>query len=457
MKKFLIIVFIFLGVLLISHASYLVLKPLLTPSFSFNPSQKIILNGVIDSLPMPKQPHRLQFDFKTKQFGILNCSWYGLYPRRATPGTHWEVQAKIQPWRAVRVTTDFDYRKYLLVHGYSGSCSIENSWHTRYLGFDFWNDPLDSVRSDLRDLLIPEIENLSYQKVMLALILGDRSQITQDDWSILRNTGTNHLVAIAGLHIGLMSLVGLWICWNLLIISKRLCEVSIVPNISLGVSWLVALIYSALAGFLIPTQRALVMISVFIFSRLFGYKFNPYFSLGLAAVLIIFLNPFSVFDAGTWLSFIAVFFLIYGYQQYRPENVFLKLFYPQWVISIGLLPISVYWFSQFSLVSCLINFLVIPYVFFLVLPLLFFSLPFLFLPNFFQGLIQEIFKLDNFLIKFLWDFLSWGSGLAYSHIDLKSPSVFSVMISSLGAMILLTPSWRWWRLLGVVLMLVIFI
>ena len=461
MKIILFIVLFILG----ANAVYLVLYPLITPSFE---SGIKLISGRVNSLPVFKEHHRLQFDFKTN-LGILNCNWYGLYPSNLSPGSRLELTAHIKPWREVRVSNNFDYRWYLLTHGYSGSCSIENkkfkyldesneSNESFEMGF-FKNNLLDYWRSELRLKIWHEIKRMPYQGIMMALILGDKSGLSQDDWTVFRNTGTSHLVAISGLHIGLMAMVGFWLAWIILTMSKRLCELSIIPNLALGFSWCVALLYSGMAGFSVPTERSLIMISVFIFSKFFGYRLNSYVGLCFAAVLIILINPWSVFYAGTWLSFMAVFFLIYGYQQYKPEGFFRKLFYPQWIVFIGLLPLSIYWFSQFSTLAFMTNCIAIPYMSFIVIPGLMLSVMFLFIPSVFfgeflaDGLAHGFFYINNFLLMLIWKLLSFYSNLPYSHIPIKTPSVLSVIAGTLGAIILLTPKWRWRRLWGFVFLL----
>jgi len=502
MKKFSTYFLYSLGVLilfaLIFNMGYLIFWPYLTSDFQKDfPDNTAIIQGKINSLPIFKPHHQIQFDFKTisPNIGVLACHWYGLYPQ-LTPGDLWVLKLKLKSWQTIQKlqnlknknlqNQDFNYASYLISHQYSGTCVVLNNFnnHKIYLKKLFYLadladlTDLNFLRSHLRNMLWHQIYNLDGRATMMALVLGDRSGITQDQWSVLRNTGTNHLIAIAGLHIALVTLIGFFLAWNFFIRSKKICELGWIPNLSLIFSWLVGFIYSAMAGFSIPTQRALIMLTVFIFGKLLGLKFNSYFSWVLAAVLIILINPWSVLDAGMWLSFTAVFFLIYGYQEYalnqrdhfsKFKKIWHELFYPQWFIFIGLMPISLYCFGQFSTIGLITNFIAIPYLFFMILPLLLFSVFLTLILNFFSNsyfsnfsnfiilITHDLFLIINFLILCLWKFLGFFSDLPYSHILIRTPPLILVILSTLGAMILLTPRLGIKRLLGLILLLSVFL
>jgi len=471
---FLILIF------LIFNSAYLIFSPYLNPDFQPKFSNNTgVIQGEINSLPLFKPHHQIQFDFKTihPSIGVLNCHWYGLAPK-LTPGDIWVLTIKPKSWQTLtkiqkfknNINPDFNYGLYLISHQYSGSCSVLSHapyslvQHAHYFNYFNYLNNLNYLRSELRDLLWTYIKNLTYHSTMMALVLGDRSGLTQEDWDVLRNTGTNHLVAIAGLHIALIVWIGFFLAWNLLRQFKLLGEWGWVPRISLIFSWLVGLIYSAMAGFSVPTQRALIMLSVYIYGQILGFRFNPYFAWSLAAVLIILINPWSLLDAGIWLSFTAVFFLIYGYQQYKPKGFWREFIYPQWFIFIGLIPISLYWFSQFSTIGFFTNFLAIPYLFFIILPLLLLSvLGVLFLLFFkfifLNFLLKQLFIFINFLIFLLWKFLKFNSNLPYSHFLIHTPHLIFVISGTLGAMILLTPRYGYGykRLIGLFLFLSVFI
>lgn len=436
--------------LLLAQGVYKVISPFefekITKITEITPT-RVLLHGWVVSLPVQKHHGAaLQFDFKT-QLGLLNCSWYGLYPYKLIPGTEWSLEAKVTPWFRVRNFPDFNDQHYLLSHGYAGICVILRSLNNQYLGVNFWVDQVDQYRAKLKTKLLKITQNMTYQRFILGLMLGERSGFSDSDWAVLRNTGTNHLFAIAGLHIGVMAWLSFWVSWCCLIISKRLCEIGWVPILSLLFSWGVIFLYSALAGFSIPTERALIMVSVFMLFKLAGYRVNPYVSWGIALWILLSFNPFVIFDATTWLSFIAVFFLIYGYRQYQPKSMLGHLCYAQWVIFIGLLPISLTWFSQVSWVAFGVNLIAVPYLSFIIMPCVFLS---------FFGF-KFIFILNNFLISLLWGFLKFASDWPYSHEVLKTPSILSVMLATLGGMILLKLDWRHWRWLGLILILPILI
>ncbi|HEV8078439.1 MAG TPA: DNA internalization-related competence protein ComEC/Rec2, partial [Marinobacter sp.] len=210
------------------------------------------------------------------------------------------------------------------------------------------------------------------QDLLQALLLGDRSEISAERWQLLRDTGTSHLIAISGLHIGLVAgfayLLGTCLGRVLALISPIRAVVS-----GAVLAIIAAIIYSALAGFSLPTQRALIMLLMVMLARLTGRRFGPaqILSAALAAVLVY--DPLALYDVGFWLSFGAVATLVLvfsGRLAALPGSRLVALWRPQWVIFIGLAVPLIIAFGQVSLISPVANMIAIPVVSLLVVPLL---------------------------------------------------------------------------------------
>ena len=129
-----------------------------------------------------------------------------------------------------------------------------------------------------------------------ALAIGDRSGISDAQWQVLTATGTNHLIAISGLHIGLVAgLVYLLMLpvWG----SLRLfmpAPVGNIPAIRLAAAGAMcaALVYALLAGFSLPTQRALVMVWVYFGMKLCDRTIVSFDVLGIALFAVLIIDPF---------------------------------------------------------------------------------------------------------------------------------------------------------------------
>lgn len=211
--------------------------------------------------------------------------------------------------------------------------------------------------------------------LLRALVLGDRTGISTQQWALFSATGTTHLMVISGLHIGFVALSAYWLVnlgsrastWFLLRCPAQ--------RAGAMAAIIAALIYAMLAGFSLPTQRALVMVTVLMSGTLLGRRIVPSYSLLLAATLILIRDPLSVTQAGFWLSFSAVAALLLAFSGYgyAPRSGWARHWAnwgkPQWVVSAGLLVPLMVWTGQVSLVSPLVNILAIPLVSLLVVPL----------------------------------------------------------------------------------------
>jgi len=203
-----------------------------------------------------------------------------------------------------------------------------------------------------------------------ALVVGDKQGISQHQWQVLRRTGTNHLMAIAGLHIGFMAGLVYFIVNFVVRWFPRIILLIPAQQVALVAAMVCAFIYSSLAGFQVPTIRACVMIATFMVAKLLRRHFISITGYCSALLIVLVLNPFSIFDPGFWLSFAAVGVILYGMLgRVHPDGLWWKWGRTQWVITIGLIPFSLLFFAQTSLIAPLANVVAIPCVGMMTVPL----------------------------------------------------------------------------------------
>ena len=264
--------------------------------------------------------------------------------------------------------------------------------------------------------------------LLLALGFGDRSQFTTQMWQILQNTGTGHLIAISGLHIGLVAtgsfILLLWLIRLLplhLFIGKvsyrnKLAKRALNPLLSLNMRYFailfslsIAFFYGYLAGFSLPTIRALIMIMLYWLARLVGIKLSLTRWFLLTLFIIVLIKPFSLITGSFWLSCYAVlviFIATWRYKQHLQSNThhaelsrslvnkvwfFLKgLVIIQLVLLIALMPLSALLFQQISVVAFAANVVAVPLMSFIIIPLTLFSLIFLPISHFISLGLSEL-------------------------------------------------------------------
>ncbi|MDX1709281.1 MAG: ComEC/Rec2 family competence protein, partial [Desulfobacterales bacterium] len=221
--------------------------------------------------------------------------------------------------------------------------------------------------------------------VLKALIVGDRSAISRPLRDAFNRAGVGHLLAISGLHIGIVASVAFFFFkWLLAYINPLLWTASTRKSAAL-MSLLPVVLYGIVAGFSPSTQRAVIMVGIFLMTFLFEREHDLINTLALAALAILMIYPPSLFSISFQLSFMAVLSIIFGLnclQRYRPDpdltiqnGVGLKLkkrlmtfFFVSLFAIGGTLPLTMFYFNQISLVGILANFLVVPLVGFIVVP-----------------------------------------------------------------------------------------
>ncbi len=321
------------------------------------------IEGVVAGLPQPRE-HGLRFPFhvsdaETGDFPQrLLLDWYGR-PPELQPGERYRLTVRLRPLPDAWQRRGFHARGYV-VNDAPYSASGESHG-------------LHALRQRLSDDIEHHLDGHPAAGVILALALGIRHGLDDHAWHVLLATGTNHLVAISGLHVGLVAGLTLWLAsrvWRWSGLSGWIAA----PRAATVIALLAALGYSALAGFSIPTQRALIMLTVALGAPLLGRHPPPGRILLLAAAAVALWDPRAVGDPGAWLSFAAVAILIYGLHG-RPTRHTQRFRWlhdwgrTQWLLTVGLLPLLIGLFGQVSWIAPLANLVAVPWTGLVVVPL----------------------------------------------------------------------------------------
>lgn len=295
--------------------------------------------------------------------GKVKLAYYG-YKLQLKAGSHWQFLVKLKrPWGFAN-PGGFLYQHYLLMQGVlAKGYVVEGAENHRLRGSRL---SMLTWRSWLKAKIA--VQGNQYKRFIQALSIGYRGNFSNADWLVLQRTGTNHLVAISGLHVGLIAGLCFFLVGLLWRSSRLLClwqPASVAAAIS---AILIAFLYSALSGFALPTQRAFAMLAIFMLGYVFRRSFIAWQSWCLALWVVLLLNPLSVLDGGFWLSFSAVAALIAA-SGVTKKGRLLEYLKPQFLVLLGVTPFTLFYFHQFSFVSPLANILTIPVVGFFVVPL----------------------------------------------------------------------------------------
>lgn len=416
--------------------------------------------GVVTSLPATNAD-TTQFQFYiehgdsgfTERLVLLN--YYG----ESVPvaGQRWALQVRLNRPRGFANPGGFDYEAWLFQQGISAKGYVRSHPGNRLLGEGAAS--LSAMRDAVRRQIISAAGDLSSIGILLALSLGDRSQMQPADWQLMSASGTNHLFVISGLHIGLIAMAVYWLVNSCL---RWLPKLSVFYPRQKSAQWcalLAALLYSLLAGFTLPTQRAFIMTAVFILGQISSRPVPVSARFLLALALVLTVNPLAALNAGFWFSFAAVAALLLclnAPRQYEQTPLHLttilrKWLLPQTVVFLALSPFLLFWVHQVSLLSPLINMIAIPLVGLLVVPLILFGVTLL---AFSSSAALLLFRLSDFLIEKLFTAMQLvTSSMQWSLLEVQVLSYPLLFCIGIGMGLMLAPVSRYMRLLVVPLLL----
>ncbi|HIJ55197.1 MAG TPA: DNA internalization-related competence protein ComEC/Rec2 [Deltaproteobacteria bacterium] len=379
---------------------YLSIQPWISPLFlpnhivHFKDASVYTIEGTVAGKPI-KEKARSRFILTAKAIsdkdkfvpvtGRISVSIYGQDPG-LSPGDTISFPSKIRSFRNFNNPGKFDYARHM---------SFRNIWGTAYTSgmrltvlhkgnTNGIRQKIENFRSRI-SLWIDNQRSDSAKGVLKALVIGDRSQIASPVRSGFYRSGVGHILAISGLHIGIVATASflffkwifthieilLWHAWT----RKAAAIASLAPVI----------LYGLLAGMSPSTQRAVIMVSLFLLSFLIEREHDTINTLSVAAFLILMVHPPSLFSASFQLSFGAVFFILFGFISFDKTPLmeqktagtsgirFLfrirSFFLASLFATLGTFPFVMYYFNQVSLIGLLANLVIIPIIGFIVVPL----------------------------------------------------------------------------------------
>ncbi len=288
-------------------------------------------------------------------------------------------------------------------------------------------------------------------RMLVALAVADRQLLLASDRITLSATGTGHLLAISGLHIGLAAVMGFYLGRLGLLFFPLGLKQRIAVALPWSGAWLAALSYAALAGFGISTQRALIMLTVTTTVMLSRRKINPALAWLVAMAVVLMIDPFAPLRAGFWFSFtaVAVLMLLFiprqGVMSWREKTIT-----AQFGISLIMAPLGLYWFQQVPLPGLLANLIAIPVVSVLIVPPILAALPLLWVPG---PLAEWLLTAAGYPAH--WLLLVLGQLAQFQPEVLRAtqaPGLMSSLLGMLGAVIVLLPRGVPGRYIGLLLM-----
>ncbi|MGX7002683.1 DNA internalization-related competence protein ComEC/Rec2 [Caballeronia sp. KNU42] len=486
-------------------------------------SRNIELTGFVRGLPMPgADGTRFLFEVESNDAALTNfprvvqLSWMATDASKRGPaavpppalwaGQRWTLVARLKRPHGNANFRGRDAEVALLARNIRATGYVSMPGVARRLPADAHGFALtiDRWRARLRERVLTALEGAAHRGIVVALATGAQDVVSDTDWALLRATGTSHLVAISGLHIGFVAGLaallsgGLWrrLRW------RRLPAPLIVSTQKAAAAGaaVFAAFYAALAGFNVPAQRSMWMLCFVALAVLSGRRPASSLVLAWALALVLIADPWAVTAAGFWLSFCAVAAILYAIasrgrqaslgfaQEYaapqadedraasepsdeagvqprrhirdrlgdmivRARVRLLAWLRPaarrigrgiassarvQYAITLGLAPLTAYWFFQIPLLGPLANAFAIPWISFLVTPTV---LAAVLLP---APLDVFAYRAAHSMLTPMFDALAHLSGPAWTLWRLPQPDGFALTAAAFGVIWALAP--RGWPL-----------
>ena len=354
---------------------------------------------------------------------LMRLAWYGGPPVKS--GERWRVAVKLKRPAGLLNPHAFDYDAWLLAQRIGATGTVKDG------------ELLSEARWAWRDGIRQRLQAVDAQGrtgVLTALVLGDGSGLSRQDWQVLQDTGTVHLLVISGQHIGLLAGV-------VYLLIAGLARYGLWPNRlpwlpwAYGLAFAAALGYGLLAGFEVPVRRACLMIGLVLLWRLRFRHLGAWWPLLLALNGVLLLDPLASLQPGFWLSFAAVAVLIFTFSgRLGPWRWWQTWTRAQWLIAIGLGPLLLMLGLPISLSGPLVNLLAVPWISLLVLPPALLGTLLLPVPYVGEGLLW----LAGGLIDGLFTGLAWMAGQVPAWVPTAIP-LWVWGLGALGAFLLLLP------------------
>jgi competence protein ComEC len=413
----------------------------------------LLLRGFIASLPDSNVDPQFVFHVVDREPGVparVRLTWYRA-PAQPQAGEQWQLMVRMKRRNGFANPGGFDYEGHLFREGIGATGYVRDDERNVRLQSISPRYAVDRVRGWIGARIAKAVGEEPMLGVLQGLAIGDTQAMSSQQWRVFSATGTTHLMAISGLHIGMIAMAAAW-CGGFIVRlrrAQRLGWTAMHGHVIAGMS--AALIYSVLAGLSVPTQRTLTMLCIYFALRWHRRTLAFGESLGLALILVLIVDPFAPLAVGAWLSFGAVVVLVMALSgRIGRDGVLANFARVQLAVTIGLVPLLLASFGNLSLVAPLANVIAVPLFTLLVVPGV--------LIGTFAAAIQPtigafVLKAPVALLNGSWPMFEWLANQSMSVWHAPQPSwpVFTALIC--GVVLLIMPAIWPVRLVGLLLCL----
>ncbi len=303
------------------------------------------------------------------------------HARNFLPGDKIRFPARLRPFKNFNNPGRYNYEFAMKLKGLSCAASVSDGRFIVPMGgghLGFPMEMLEKVRRPIRDFFQEKLSPQN-QALFRALILGERQGISPELREPFNVAGLGHILAVSGLHIGLVAWLAFTLFKRLMSLSYRLTHQRDIRKLAAIMTCFIVVAYTCLAGLQVSSQRAMIMALAYLFSMVLGREREVWSTLALAAFMVLAVDPHALFSISFQLSFCAVIGILWLTPAIYPkilslmkksprDNTIITSLYAYFtgliVVTLSavifLLPITSFYFHRISLVSISANLTVVP-------------------------------------------------------------------------------------------------
>lgn len=390
------------------------------------------------------------------------------------PGQKLRFPARLRAFKNFNNPGRYDYESAMKLKGLVCAASVADGRRIVPMGIGDMPFPrsfIESIQRPVREFFTAQL-SAPHDALFRALVLGERQGIDPNLREPFHRTGLGHVLAVSGLHIGLVAWVSFFLIKWLLSRSYQLTLKVNIQKVTALLTCFPVIGYTFLAGCQVSSQRAMIMVLTFLSSVILGREKDIWSTVALAALLILAIDPHALFSISFQLSFSAVIGIVWlttpVLDKIRPHmeamkaknkiltallSYFIGLILVCLCATLFLLPLSSFYFHQLSLVSIPANFTVMPILGLWVLPLGLLSAAALPVSPELAGVFL---KLGTWGLSGLMDVIRFWAAFPFASLWVVTPTLLEMLMFYLLLFFLFfLKKWPWMRL-GVCCLAVLF-
>ncbi len=404
------------------------------------------IRGSVASVPQTR-PEGVRFRFATEASDglppLVELTWYEP-DWRPRPAERLDLDVRLRRPRGFANPGGFDVEARMLREGIGATGYVRAARNDGRDWRDVARHPVLVARGAAYDAIRDSLGDRPATGIVAGLAVGLQDALSREQWRDLARSGTSHLMAISGMHIGMLAAIAAWIAMRAARWRQRRGARGTARDVAVVAGTATAMVYALLAGWSVPTQRTVLMIALVAVALRLRRRLGGDDALALGVLAVLALDPLAPLAIGFWVA--VILFAGSGFL-HRPTlaGAFAHV---QLAVTVGLVPVLAGGFGSVSLVSAFVNVVAIPLYTIVIVPAVLLGTA---LVCVVPAAGQVVLEWVAWLIEFTWPLIAASSALPFATWGLAALPWAGFVALGVGALAALAPLPPAGRLAGLVI------